>query len=160
MFGDAAKRLSLVTEIGGDRLGDMYGTAGAPSPDNDGTAAWEAAFAAAYGEPPQVTYVKETYDATVALALAAQAAGSLDGPAIRDQLRSVGSAPGETVLGTPDGVAEGLRLLAAGHRINYEGAANSLDWDDNGDLLQGYIGIWRYTRDERIEELDTILFQY
>ena len=160
LFGDAAKRLSLVTEIGGDRLGDMYGTAGAPSPDNDATAAWEAAFAAAYGEPPHFTYVKETYDATVALALAAQAAGSLDGAAIRDQLRSVGSPPGETVLGTPDGVAEGLRLLAAGRRINYEGAANSLDWDDNGDLLQGYIGIWRYTRDGRIEELDAILFQY
>ena len=160
VFGDAAKRLSLVTEIGGERLGDMYGTAGAPAPDNDATAAWERAFAAAYGGPPQLTYVKETYDATVALALAAQAAGSLDGAAIRDQLRTVGGPPGETVLGTPDGVAEGLRLLAAGHQIDYEGAANSLDWDGNGDLLKGYIGTWRYTPDERIEELDTILFQY
>lgn len=160
VFGDAAKRLRLVTEIGGDRLGDMYGTAGAPAPDNEAAAAWEEAFADAYGEPPHFTYVKETYDATVALALAAQAAGTLDGAAIRDQLRSVGSPPGETVLGTPDGVAEGLRLLAAGHLIDYEGAANSLDWDSNGDLLRGYIGIWRYTRDGRIEELDTILFQY
>ena len=160
VFGDAAKRLSLVTEIGGERLGDMYGTAGAPAPDNDATAAWETAFKDAYGGPPQLTYVKEIYDATVALALAAQAAGSLDGAAIRDQLRTVGSPPGEIVLGTPDGVAEGLRLLAAGRQIDYEGAANSLDWDENGDLLQGYIGIWRYTRDERIEELDTILFQY
>ncbi|MCQ3804120.1 MAG: ABC transporter substrate-binding protein [Acidimicrobiia bacterium] len=160
VFGDAAKRLSLVTEIGGERLGDMHGTAGAPAPDNDATAAWEAAFAAAYGGPPQIPYVKETYDATVALALAAQAAGSLDGAAIRDQLRAIGSPPGETVLGTPDGVAEGLRLLAAGRQIDYEGAANSLDWDSNGDLLQGYIGIWRYTRNERIEELDTIRVQY
>ncbi|MDE0122345.1 MAG: ABC transporter substrate-binding protein [bacterium] len=160
VFGDAAKRLSLVTAIGGDRLGDMYGTAGAPAPDSDATAAWEAAFEAAYGGPPQLTYVKETYDATVALALAAQAAGSLDGAAIRDHLRAVGSPPGEKVLGTSDGVAEGVRLLAEGQQIDYEGAANSLDWDKNGDLLQGYIGTWRYTRDEQIEELDTILFQY
>ncbi len=160
VFGDAAKRLSLVREIGGERLGDMYGTAGAPAPDNNATAAWETAFEAAYGGPPQLTYVKETYDATVALALAAQAAGSVDGAAIRDQLRAVGSPPGEKIPGTPDGVAEGLRLLAAGRQINYEGAANSLDWDSNGDLLQGYIGTWRFTRDERIEELDTILFQY
>ena len=160
VFGDAAKRLSLVTEIGGVRLGDMYGTAGAPAPDNDATAAWEAAFAAAYGGPPQLTYVKETYDATVALALAAQAAGNLDGDALRDQLRAIGSPPGEMVMGTPQGVAEGLRLLTEGRQIDYEGAANSLDWDGNGDLLQGYIGIWRYTRDGRIEELDTILFQY
>ena len=160
VFGDAAKRLSLVTEIGGGRLGGMYGTAGAPAPDNDATAAWETAFAAAYGGPPRLTYVKETYDATVALALAAQAAGSLDGAAIRDQLRAIGSPPGEMVMGTPQGVAEGLRLLADGRQIDYEGIANSLDWDENGDLLQGYIGIWRYTRDGRIEELDTILFQY
>ena len=159
LFGDAVKRLGLVEEIGGDRLGDMYGTAGAPAPANDATAAWEAAFTAAYGGPPQLTYVKETYDATIALALAAQAAGSLDGAAIRDQLRAVTGPPGETVLGTPDGVAEGLRLLAEGRQIDYEGAANSLDWDSNGDLLQGYIGIWRYTQDERIEEIDTILFQ-
>ncbi len=143
VFGDAAKRLSLVTAIGGDRLGDMYGTAGAPAPDSDATAAWEAAFEAAYGGPPQLTYVKETYDATVALALAAQAAGRLDGAAIRDHLRAVGSPPGEKVLGTSDGVAEGVRLLAEGHQIDYEGAANSLDWDKNGDLLQGYIGTWR-----------------
>ena len=160
VFGDAAKRLSLITGIGGERLGDMYGTAGAPAPDNDATAAWETAFAAAYGAPPQLTYVKETYDAAVALALAAQAAGSLDGAAIRDQLRTVASPPGEMVPGTRDGVAEGLRLLAAGRQIDYEGAANSLDWDRNGDLLNGYIGTWRYTRDERIEELDTIPFQY
>ena len=159
-FGDAAKRLSLVTEIGGERLGDMYGTAGTAAPDNEATAAWEAAFEAEYGAPPQSTYVKETYDATIALALAAQAAGSLDGAAIRDRLRDIGSAPGEVVAATPQGVADGLRLLADGREINYEGVANSLDWGENGDLLRGYIGVWKYTRDERIEELETILFQY
>ena len=159
-FGDAAKRRSLVTEIGGERLGGMYGTAGAPAPDNAATAAWEAAFEAEYGAPPQSTYVKETYDATIALALAAQAADSLNGDAIRGQLRSIGSPPGEMVMGTPQGVADGLRLLADGRSIDYEGVANSLDWDENGDLLRGYIGVWRYTQDERIEELDTILFQY
>ncbi len=159
-FGDAAKRRSLVTEIGGEHLGGMYGTAGVPAPDNDATAAWEAAFEAEYGYLPQSTYVKETYDATIALVLAAQAAGSLNGGAIRDQLRAIGSPPGEMVMGTPQGVADGLRLLADGREINYEGVANSLDWDENGDLLRGYIGVWRFTRDERIEELDTILFQY
>ena len=159
-FGDAAKRRSLVTEIGGERLGGMYGTAGAPAPDSAAADRWDEAFVAEYGGLPVLTYVKETYDATIALALAAQAAGSLDGAAIRDQLRAIGSPPGETVLGTPAGVADALRLLADGREIDYDGAANSLDWDENGDLLRGYIGTWRYTRDERIEELDTILFQY
>ncbi len=160
VFGDAAKRTRLVREIGGARLGGMYGTAGAPAPDGAATADWNASFVAEYGELPVLTYVKETYDATIALALAAQAAGSLDGPAIRDQLRAIGSAPGEIVLGTPAGVADGLRLLAEGKEIDYDGAANSLDWDDNGDLRRGYIGTWRFTRDERIEELGTTLFEY
>jgi hypothetical protein len=62
----------------------MYGTAGPSYPDNIATADWEAAFIAEHGKLPVLAYVKETYDATVALA--AQAAGSVDGAAIRDHL--------------------------------------------------------------------------
>ena len=160
VFGDAAKRRSLVREIGGARLGGMYGTAGAPAPDSAAADDWEAAFIAEYGELPVLAYVKETYDATIAIALAAQAAGSVDGAAIRDHLRAIGSPPGQTVLGTPAGVADGLRLLAEGREIDYEGAASSLDWDDNGDLRRGYIGTWRFTEDGGIEELDAVLFEY
>ena len=156
VFGDAAKRLRLVQEIGGARLGGMYGTAGASAPDNDATPEWEAAFIEAYGALPVLAYVKETYDATIALALAAQAAGSVEGPAMRDQLRAIGGPPGRIVPGTPVGVGDGLHRLAAGQLINYEGAANTLDWDDNGDLREGYVGIWRFTEDERIEEVGTV----
>ena len=74
-FGDAAKRQSLVRSIGGTRLGGMYGTGPATAPGNTASAAWEAAYVAEYGALPVLAYVKETYDATVALALAAQAAG-------------------------------------------------------------------------------------
>ena len=156
VFGDAAKRLSLVRQLGGERLGGMYGTAGASAPDNDATAEWEAAFIAEYGELPVLAYVKETYDATVALALAAQAAGSLEGAAIRDHLREIAGAPGRTILSTPKGVSEGLGQLAKGRQINFDGAANPLDWDANGDLLRGHVGIWRFTFDERIEELEAV----
>ena len=65
VFGDAGKRVSLVREIGGDKLGGMFGTAGASSPGNAATAAWEASFMTEYGELPVLAYVKETYDATV-----------------------------------------------------------------------------------------------
>ncbi len=158
VFGDAAKRVSLVKEIGGEKLGGMYGTAGASAPDNEGTADWEAAFIAAYGELPVLAYVKETYDATVALALATQAAGSVDGKAIRDHLRIVAGPPGRTVPGTPSGVAESLYLLAEGRGVNFDGAASTLDWDENGDLRRGHIGTWRFTSDERIEDLDTVAY--
>ena len=156
VFGDAGKRLRLVQEIGGDRLGGMYGTAGASAPDNDATPEWEAAFIEAYGALPVLAYVKETYDATIALALAAQAAGSVEGPAMRDRLRAIGGPPGRIVPGTPAGVRDGLHRLASGQLINYEGAANALDWDDNGDLREGYVGIWRFTEDGRIEEVGTV----
>ena len=159
VFGDAAKRASLVRDIGGEKLGGMYGTAGASAPGNPATADWEAAFIAEYGELPVLAYVKETYDATVALALAAQAAGSVDGAAIRDHLRGIAGPPGRTVLGIPTGVADGLSLLAEGQEIDFDGAASTLDWDENGDLRRGYIGTWRFTSDERIEELDTVSYE-
>ena len=159
VFADAGKRVRLVTAIGGDALGGMYGTAGAPTPDSAAAAEWAESFVAEYGEPPAFTYVKETYDATIAVALAAQAAGSLDGAAIRDYLREVGSPPGEVVPGTPGGVADGLRLLATGRQIDYEGVATTLDWDANGDLREGYIGVWRFTPDEGIEEVETVFFR-
>ncbi len=159
IFGDAAKRLRLVQEIGGAYLGGMYGTASASAPDNDATPEWEASFLENYGALPVLAYVKATYDATVSIALAAQAARSVEGLSIRNQLRKIGGPPGHIVLGTPVGVGEGLRWLAAGRAIDYEGASNTLDWDANGDLRQGYVGIWRFTQDERIEEVDTVFVQ-
>ena len=159
VFGDAAKRVSLVREIGGEKLGGMYGTAGASPPDNAATPEWEAAFIAEYGKLPVLAYVKETYDAVIALALAAQAAGSVDGAAIRDHLQNIGGPPGRAVPGTPAGVADGLSLLTQEHEIDFDGASGTLDWDDNGDLRRGHIGTWRFTSDERIEELDAVFYE-
>ena len=159
VFGDAAKRLSLVRSLGGARLGNMYGTGPASAPESAASAAWEAAYVAEYGTLPVLAYVKETYDATVALALAAQAAGRVDGAAIRDRLRAVGGSPGTVVGAGPQGVAEALRILARGGEIDYEGASGGMDWDENGDLRRGHIGIWRFTEDERIEEVRAVAFE-
>ena len=52
VFGDAAKRISLVREIGGEKLGGMYGAAGAPAPENAATPEWEAAYIAEYVNCP------------------------------------------------------------------------------------------------------------
>ena len=158
VFGDAAKRVSLVRSLGGARLGNMYGTGPASAPESAASAAWEAAWVAEYGALPVLAYVKEAYDATVALALAAQAAGRLDGAAIRDRLRAVGGAPGTVVNAGPRGIADALRILAASGEIDYEGASGSMDWGGNGDLRRGHIGIWRFTADERIEEVRSVAF--
>ncbi len=158
-FGDSLKSPRLVQEIGGEHLGGMYGTAGASDPKSVSKAAWEEAYAAEYGAVPEYGYVKETYDATIALAFAAQAAGSVDGAAIRDQLRAVGSGPGVVVTAGVESIAAGLQELAEGGEINYEGAATTLDWDENGDLRRGHIGVWRFTADEGIEEVEVVPFE-
>ena len=159
VFGDGAKRPNLVRSLGGARLGNMYGTGPASAPESAATVAWEAAWVAEYGALPVLAYVKEAYDATVAMALAAQAAGRVDGAAIRDRLRAVGSSLGTVVNAGPRGVAEALRILVEGEEVDYEGASGSMDWDGNGDLRRGHIGIWRFTENERIEEVRAVAFE-
>ena len=158
VFGDAAKRLSLVRAIGGDRLGGMYGTGPAAPGNTASGAAWEAAYVAEYGALPTATYVREAYDATVALALAAQAAGRVDGAAIRNGLREIGAPPGDSAIAGAEGIAGALRVLRQGGDIDYEGAASDMDWDENGDLHRGRLGIWRFTADGRIEEVETVVY--
>ncbi|MDE0031823.1 MAG: ABC transporter substrate-binding protein [Deltaproteobacteria bacterium] len=160
-FGDSAKRERLVRSLGGTRLGGMFGSGGGTGTSvvTASSRAWDAAYIAEHGALPVLAYVREAYDATVALALAAQAAGSLDGAAIRDRLRAVGAAPGTTVTAGPQGVADALRILADGEEIDYEGAAVTMDWDENGDLRRGHVGIWRFTGDERIEEVGAVPYE-
>ncbi len=159
VLGDAAKRISLVEEIGAEKLAGTNGTGSAHAPHSATTEEWDESYVSVYGELPVLAYVKETYDATIALALGAQAAGSVDGEAIRDQLRSVANTPGRSIPGTPAGIADALAALAAGEQINYEGAAGVLEWDENGDLSRGYIGTWRFTADGRIEDLESIPYE-
>ena len=157
MLGDALKSPALGAAVGG-AIESAYGTASAPAPENASLDDWNAAFVAEYGNLPAYAYVQETYDATIALALAAQAAGSVDGTAIRDRLRSIGSGPGTVIAPTAAGVAEALRILGEGGAVDYDGAATTMDWDANGDLRRGHIGVWRFTDGGRIEDLYSVHF--
>ncbi len=159
ILGGALKSPALGAAVDG-ALAGAHGTAGAPAPESAALVEWDAAFVAEYGKPPEYAYVRETYDATIALALAAQAAGSVDGAAIRDRLRGIGSGPGTVIAPTAAGVAEALRILDEGGAVDYEGAATTMDWDDNGDLRRGHIGVWRFTDDGRIEDLYSVQFDY
>ena len=156
IFGDALQTPALARAIGGGRLAGMYGTGAGAAPGSASTAAWEKSYVNEYGALPEFAYVKETYDATIALALAAQAAGSLDGPAIRDRLRTVGSGPGTAVIAGPEGITQALAILREGGLVDYNGASVTMDWDDRGDLRRGHIAIWRFTEDEEIEEVRTV----
>ena len=156
LWSGALRNLDLIKAIGADALADSYGVgasaSGQPAP------AWVTSYVQAYGEPPVGSYSREVYDAAVALALAAQAGNSTNGTVIRDHLRTVTSGSGEAVTAGPDGVARALDVLADGGQVVYQGASGPLAWDANGDLRQGYVGVWRYTFDGRIEHVRRILY--
>lgn len=157
LFVDGTKSQELIDAIGADALEGFKGTAPTGGPETEAFAAWEAAYVAEYGDVPELPYIREAYDAVVAIALAANAAGSNEGSAIRDNLQKVGAPEGEVFLPGPEGVAAALAAAAAGDDIDYEGAATTLNWDDAGDVTTGYIGIFQYTGGG-IQELDVVPF--
>lgn len=131
VFTDGMKTNQLVEDIGAEFMNGMFGTA-AGSVESDASANFAAAYEAEFGELPPLPYIDSGYDAAMIMALAIEKAGSTDGTAIRDALREVANAPGEIV--GPGDFARAKELIAAGTDINYEGAAGSHDFDENGDV--------------------------
>ena len=156
VFGPTSRNPQLLEAIGAEYLGDMYGTAPGTAPGTESALLWESAFIEEFERPYGFPYTKQAYDAVIAFALAAEAAQSTNGAAIRDQLRRIGAAPGQVVLADVGSIRLGLIAAAAGEDIDYEGAAQSLEWDERGDLARGYVGIWRFTREGGIEDTGVI----
>lgn len=144
LFVDGTKSQDLIDGIGAEFLNGSKGTAPGAGPESPATQAWDEAYIAEFGALPTLPFVRESYDAAIAIALAAELAGSADGAAIRDALARVAGPGGMEVLPGPDGVAAALAAIRGGEEINYEGAATTLDWDAAGDVLTGFIEIWQY----------------
>ena len=94
VFVDGTKEPSIFDELGWDQFDGMQGTAPGALTFEAGTE-FDAAFTAEFGTLYQTPFVREAYDAIIAIGLAAQAAGTnTDSAAIRDAHRLVGNAPG------------------------------------------------------------------
>ncbi len=79
------------------------------------------------------TYSCQVYDHVnmVALALASAGKSPVSGTTVRDQLRAVT----QDTKGKPvDSAEEGLKLLAGGSPINFDGASGPLEFAENGDV--------------------------
>ncbi len=151
LLGDCAQSPNLFNALGSEIATGLTGAAPTFGEQNDSSRFFVAGFTEMWGQPPtaNITFVPAVYDATIAAALAAQAAQSTDGAAIRDQLREISN--GEGISVGADELRDALNALAQGQAIDYTGAASSLDWDDNGDLIRFTIGIWRFSADGEIE---------
>ncbi len=86
---------------------------------------------------PLAAYAPHAYDAAAILVLAAQAAKSNSGEAMKAKLRDVTNPPGEEVTD----VCKGLELLKQGKKINYQGASGDVDIDAAGDVIGSY-DVW------------------
>jgi branched-chain amino acid transport system substrate-binding protein len=102
----------------------------------------ENAFVAEYGRTygdPGIPRIAETYDAVYLLGLAIAKAGTTEAAAVRDALWAVNDPEG-TVVG-PGEFKTALDLIAAGQKINYEGASGSVNFDTHGGV-QSVLGEW------------------
>ena len=151
LFVDGTKSQDLIDGIGEEFLNGSKGTAPGGGPANAATRAWDAAYIDAHGELPALPFVREAYDAVIAIALAAELAGSTDGAAIRDALPRVAAPGGDDVIPGPEGIAIAMAAVGDGDDVNYEGAATTLDWNAAGDVLTGFIQIWQYSDGEPVE---------
>ena len=104
--------------------GSIPGTAG----EKAYTAAMKGFKPASLGKP----FSANTYDATFMLALAIEQAGSADRSKISAALRKIAGPGGMVIL--PGQWAKAKAAIAAGKKINYQGAAGPHDFDAAGDV--------------------------
>ncbi len=101
----------------------------APSPSVN-SAAYKR-LAAFLGKDDLDPYSCQCNDQASLVCLAIAKAGDSSGTAIKDAVRKISQGPGEKV----DDVVDGLKALAAGKEINFEGASGACDFDAIGDIL-------------------------
>jgi branched-chain amino acid transport system substrate-binding protein len=90
----------------------------------------------------EYAYAPESYDATILVALAAEAAGDDSGESIASTMQDV-SAGGEKCTS----YADCLALLQDDHDIDYDGVSGPVEFNDAGDPSQASVGIYEYGAD-------------
>src|SRR6267378_1171192 len=117
----------------------IWGTAPA-SPNSTLYNAFNSRYMGRFFNQTPALYASHAYDAVYMIALAAQKAGSVDGAAIKAQLRAV-SGPSGTVINGNEW-AKAITELGAGHAVNWEGSAGSEDLNTTNDPTRGSYEVW------------------
>lgn len=92
----------------------------------------------------EFAYAPESYDATILVALAAQAAGDDSGESIASKMQEV-SAGGEKCTSFTDCLA----LLEDGSDIDYDGISGPVEFNEKGDPSEASVGIYEYGADNK-----------
>lgn len=121
-----------------------------PASLGPGAEEFEQLYREQFDEDPAVL-ADAGYDAANVLMLAVVAAETTDSEAVGEEVNSVSGPPGQ-VCTTFEECAD---LLAEGEDINYEGATNTLDFNEEHNIIAPY-GIFEITADGSVEEIGTI----
>jgi branched-chain amino acid transport system substrate-binding protein len=140
MDADAFSRFILADGMIGDSLiqnvdGDLTGTFGTLPGSESAGATKFLDVAKASGMDGDGPYRAESYDAAALIVLAIQAGGSADRADIAKNIMKVANAPGEKIL--PGELAKGLKILAEGGEIDYDGASN-VEFSEVGEAAGSY----------------------
>lgn len=143
-----------VAELVGKNSGGEYIAAGtigtAPNAGGPALATFRDRYQTTYQRQPGV-YDPNSWDAAAVLVLAAEAAKSPTGAAIKDKIRDVANPPGQEVTD----VCQALSLIREGKDINYQGASGNLDFDAQGDVTGSY-DVWTIDSAGNLKVTNTI----
>jgi len=76
-------------------------------------------------------YTTQVYDETNLIIMAIAAAGQASGTAIKDNIRKIAQSKGGVVV---DNAVDGLKAIADGKAVDYDGASGPCDFTDIGDI--------------------------
>jgi branched-chain amino acid transport system substrate-binding protein len=93
----------------------------------------------------EFSYAAESYDAVILIALAALAAGSVEGVDIASKLQEVSGGSGDGEKCTD--FASCAQIILDGGVVDYDGASGPITFDENGDPTEATIGIFEYQAD-------------
>lgn len=151
---DGMKNLSIVDDVGQTADGDIIvsGVIGtAPSAGGPALDDFTARYKSVFDDRDPEVFDPNTWDAAAVLVLAAEAAQSTEGEAIKANIVNVANAPGTEVTN----VCEGLALVREGQDINYQGASSTVEFDAQGDVVGRY-DVWTITETGALEVIETV----
>jgi branched-chain amino acid transport system substrate-binding protein/neutral amino acid transport system substrate-binding protein len=153
LLTDGMKEPDIARTIGKNAAGQFIaaGVLGtAASAGGPEFAQFQKVYQAKYQRSPKI-YDPNTWDAATLIVLAAEAAQSPTGTAIKEKILEIANPPGEPVTD----VCRALSLIRAGTPINYEGASGNLDLNELGDVTGSY-DIWSIAPDGTIKVVGAI----
>ncbi|XWK90825.1 MAG: ABC transporter substrate-binding protein [Phormidium sp.] len=154
MLTDGMKDLKIAELVGRNAQGGYITTGMIGTSASAGGAAlkqFNDRYKTAHNNRQPTVYAPNTWDAAAVLVLAAEAAKSTSGTAIKDKIREVANPPGQNV----SDVCQALSLIRQGQQINYQGASGNLDFDSQGDVTGNY-DVWTIDKNGQLKVVSTI----